>query len=285
LGVVGEVINPKSWSWYNNVVGKGKVPIVDTYWQTETGGHIALPQPHCHALSGGIGSLKTAPPGSCTAGTYGIDLKILDPISGAELPAGMEGEGVLCVSKPWPGMTAGIMGDKQRFVDTYLKPYPGYYFTGDGGRRDSDGNVWVTGRVDDVINSSGHRIGTAEVESALVGHPAVSQAAVVAFPHDVKGEGICCYVTLNENEKGLGAELTKEMKMSVRKSIGPFATPDLIIEAKTLPMTRSGKIMRRILRKLAAGEGVESLGDTSTLADPSCVGAILEGIARAKGGK
>eukprot|EP00520_Triparma_pacifica_P015085 CAMPEP_0118645464 /NCGR_PEP_ID=MMETSP0785-20121206/7521_1 /TAXON_ID=91992 /ORGANISM="Bolidomonas pacifica, Strain CCMP 1866" /LENGTH=673 /DNA_ID=CAMNT_0006537361 /DNA_START=18 /DNA_END=2039 /DNA_ORIENTATION=+ len=262
LGSVGEPINPAAWDWYNDVVGGGKATVVDTYWQTETGGHVALNLPGVHDPK----------PGSCRGGTYGIDIAILDPQSGKVIE-GNDVEGVLAISKPWPGMARTCLGDHERYKTTYLQPYPGFYFAGDGARRDEDGYIWVTGRVDDVINSSGHRIGTAELESSLVSHPLVAQAAVVGYPHPIKGEGVACYCTLTSGTS-MDDDLRKDLKMAVRSSIGPFATPDMIIEAPALPMTRSGKIMRRILRKIAGGE--TEFGDTSTLADPSCVGVLVE---------
>jgi acetyl-CoA synthetase len=274
LGTVGEPINPAAWRWYNEVIGNNKATVVDTYWQTETGGHVCANLPGIHEPK----------PGSCRGGLYGVDLGILDPKTGEELHG--EAEGVLVIKKPWPGLANTILNDHDRFMTTYLKPYPGFYFAGDGARRDEDGYIWVTGRVDDVINTSGHRIGTAEVESALVASPAVAQAAVVGYPHDVKGEGICCYVTLT-NGYDFTPETQKELKMAVRKAIGAFATPDLIVEAPALPMTRSGKIMRRILRKIAAneaGDAGEGLGDISTLADPSCVKNLIASVAVERNG-
>ncbi|GMH90128.1 hypothetical protein TrVE_jg3459 [Triparma verrucosa] len=262
LGSVGEPINPAAWDWYHNVIGGGKATVVDTYWQTETGGHVACNLPGIHV----------AKAGSCRGGTYGIDMGILDAQTGEE-QVGNDVDGVLVIKKPWPGMARTVLGDHERFMTTYLKPYPGNYFAGDGARRDEDGYIWVTGRTDDVINSSGHRIGSAEVESALVATDEVAQAAVVGFPHDIKGEGIACYVTLN-NGVEMSDDMKKSLKMAVRSSIGPFATPDMIINAPALPMTRSGKIMRRILRKIAGGEN--EFGDTSTLADPSCVPVLVE---------
>jgi len=359
LGSVGEPINPAAWDWYHDVIGGGKAEVVDTYWQTETGGHVCLNVPGVHEAKAGscrggtyvrermcasvctrkaetrersehmelareraylIDELNlhspcthsrlvplpcnraltkeratprfariplfASPPPLCShmfvACRYGIDLAILDPKSGAEL-TGNGVEGVLVIKQPWPGVARTCLGDHDRFMATYLQPYPGYYFAGDGARRDEDGYVWVTGRVDDVINTSGHRIGTAEVESALVAHPACSQAAVVGYAHDVKGEGICCYVTLTNGFEWT-PELQKELKMAVRGGIGAFATPDLIVHAPALPLTRSGKIMRRILRKIAAGE-VDSLGDTSTLADPSCVEKLISGVEAVKAEK
>lgn len=267
LGSVGEPINPEAWRWYYEVVGEKKCTIVDTYWQTETGGHIITNLP-------GTTPMK---PGSCTLPFFGIDAVILDSQTGKEL-LGNSVEGVLAVRQPWPGMARTCLGDHSRYQAVYLDPYPGYYFTGDSAIRDEDGFYFITGRVDDVLNVSGHRIGTAEVESALVAHPGVAQAAVVGFPHPVKGQAIACFTTLTEDfvykgnaENGLEIELKQE----VRKNIGPFASPDLIIITPNLPMTRSGKIMRRILRKIVAGES-DSLGDTSTLADPTVVDSLID---------
>ena len=262
LGSVGEPINPEAWKWYDTHVGRGKCTIADTYWQTETGGHIGAPLP-------GLVPMK---PGSCALPCPGIEFAVLDSATGKELH-GDGVEGVLCIKRPWPSMARTVYGDHDRFMNVYLRPYPGYYFTGDGCKRDEDGYYTITGRVDDVINPSGHRIGTAEVESSLVATDEVSEAAVVGFPHEVKGEGICCYVILKEGLNG-SDELTKKLKNAVRASIGPFATPDMIVFTD-LPKTRSGKIMRRILRKVAAGES-DSIGDTSTLADPSIVNKLIE---------
>jgi len=257
LGTVGEPINPEAWEWYYHVVGDGRVPIVDTWWQTETGGHLITPLP-------GATKLK---PGSATLPFFGVVPGIVDLGNGRLLKG--PAEGALVITRPWPAQMRTVYGDHQRFVETYFKTYPGYYFTGDGARRDKDGYYWITGRIDDVLNISGHRLGTAEVESALVLHPAVAEAAVVGFPHDIKGQGIYCYVTLK-----LGVtptdELRKALVQQVRTEIGPTATPDVIQWAPGLPKTRSGKIMRRILRKIAANE-IDNLGDTSTLADPSVV--------------
>ncbi len=261
LGSVGEPINPEAWEWYYHVVGNSRCPIVDTWWQTETGGILITPLP-------GATDLK---PGSATLPFFGIQAEILDN-DGHKLEG--EAEGLLAISAPWPGQARSLYGNHQRFIDTYFKNYPGYYFTGDGARRDKDGYYWITGRVDDVINVSGHRMGTAEIESALVLHDDVAEAAVVGFPHDIKGQGIYAYVTLN-----VGVEpsetLRQELIQLVRKEIGPIATPDVIQWAPGLPKTRSGKIMRRILRKIAANE-LDNLGDTSTLADPSVVTELIE---------
>lgn len=262
LGTVGEPINPEAWRWYFEVIGKSLCSVVDTYWQTETGGHVITNLP-------GVTPMK---PGSCTLPFFGIDVVVLDGKTGQEIE-GNDVEGVLAIKQPWPGITRTCIGDHQRYLNVYMKPYPGYYFPGDGCRRDEDGYIWITGRTDDVLNTSGHRIGTAEVESALVAHPAVSQAAVVGFPHDIKGQGICCYTTLTAGYEE-SDDLKKELRNTVRATIGPFATPDMICFAPGLPMTRSGKIMRRILRKIAANE-LDTLGDTTTLADPSVVDDLI----------
>ena len=263
LGTVGEPINPEAWNWYNDVVGKGKAPIVDTWWQTETGGHLMTPLP---------GAISTKP-GSCTLPFFGVQPVILEPTTGQEL-LDTEADGVLCIKDSWPGQMRTVWGDHDRFVSAYFSDYKGYYFTGDGCRRDADGYYWITGRVDDVINVSGHRMGTAEVESALVAHPKVAEAAVVGYPHDIKGQGIYCYVTLMSGEEPSDA-LRVELRNWVRKEIGPIASPDLIQWAPGLPKTRSGKIMRRILRKVAEDD-FGALGDTSTLADPSVVDDLIE---------
>ena len=263
LGTVGEPINPEAWNWYNEVVGKGRSPIVDTWWQTETGGHMITPLPGATATK----------PGSATRPFFGIEPVILDPTTGAEVNS-TEAEGVLCIKDSWPGQMRTVYGDHDRFVQTYFSDYKGYYFTGDGCRRDADGYYWITGRVDDVLNVSGHRMGTAEVESALVAHEKVSEAAVVGYPHDIKGQGIYCYVTLMSGEAPSG-ELRTELRNWVRKEIGPIASPDLIQWAPGLPKTRSGKIMRRILRKIAEDD-FGSLGDTSTLADPAVVDDLIK---------
>jgi acetyl-CoA synthetase len=263
LGTVGEPINPEAWNWYNDVVGKGICPIVDTWWQTETGGHLLTPLP---------GATKTKP-GSATNPFFGVQPVILDPATGAEL-TGTEVEGVLCIKDSWPGQMRTVYGDHDRFVKTYFSDFKGYYFSGDGCRRDADGYYWITGRVDDVLNVSGHRMGTAEVESALVAHPKVSEAAVVGYPHDIKGQGIYCYVTLMSGETP-DEDLRLELRNWVRKEIGPIASPDLIQWAPGLPKTRSGKIMRRILRKIAEND-YGALGDTSTLADPSVVEDLID---------
>ncbi|HEY7248830.1 MAG TPA: acetate--CoA ligase [Xanthobacteraceae bacterium] len=260
LGTVGEPINPEAWEWYYRVVGEGRCPIVDTWWQTETGGILITPLPGAIRLK----------PGSATLPFFGIQPQIVDS-EGKVL--GDAATGNLCLVDSWPGMMRTVYGDHQRFIDTYFKAYPGKYFTGDGCRRDEDGYYWITGRVDDVINVAGHRLGTAEVESALVAHPKCSEAAVVGYPHDIKGQGIYAYVTLMAGEHP-SEELRKELVAWVRKEIGPIASPDIIQFAPSLPKTRSGKIMRRILRKIAEDE-YGSLGDTSTLADPTVVDDLV----------
>ena len=261
LGSVGEPINPEAWEWYYNVVGGGRCPIVDTWWQTETGGHMITPLP-------GATPLK---PGSATKPMFGVQPALVDPANGHLLEGATEG--ALVITDSWPGQMRTVYGDHERFFQTYFSQYPGYYFTGDGCRRDEDGYYWITGRIDDVINVSGHRMGTAEIESALVEHPAVAEAAVVGMPHDIKGQGIYAYVTTMEGAEPSEA-LRKELVQWVRKEIGPIATPDVIQFAPGLPKTRSGKIMRRILRKIAEND-VGNLGDTSTLADPSVVDDLL----------
>jgi acetyl-CoA synthetase len=263
LGSVGEPINPEAWNWYDEVVGKGRCPIVDTWWQTETGGILISPLP---------GAIPTKP-GSATKPFFGVQPVVLDPQSGEEITA-VECEGVLAIADSWPGQMRTVWGDHERFVETYFSHYKGYYFTGDGCRRDADGYYWITGRVDDVINVSGHRMGTAEVESALVAHPKVAEAAVVGYPHDIKGQGIYAYVTLKAGEQPSEA-LRKELGQWVRKEIGAIASPDLIQWAPGLPKTRSGKIMRRILRKIAEND-YSNLGDTSTLADPTVVTDLVD---------
>jgi acetyl-CoA synthetase len=260
LGSVGEPINPEAWEWYYRVVGDTRCPIVDTWWQTETGGHMITPLP-------GATDLK---PGSATKPFFGVVPQIVDA-DGKVLDGATEGN--LVIADSWPGQMRTVWGDHERFFQTYFSTYPGKYFTGDGCRRDEDGDYWITGRVDDVINVSGHRMGTAEVESALVAHAKVAEAAVVGMPHDIKGQGIYAYVTLNAGEDGNEA-LRKELVQWVRHEIGPIATPDIIQFAPALPKTRSGKIMRRILRKIAEDE-VDQLGDTSTLADPSVVDNLV----------
>ncbi|MEO0864843.1 MAG: acetate--CoA ligase, partial [Pseudomonadota bacterium] len=263
LGTVGEPINPEAWNWYNDVVGKGNVPIVDTWWQTETGGHLMTPLP---------GATPTKP-GSCTLPFFGVQPVVLEPQSGEEITT-TEAEGVLCMKDSWPAQMRTVWGDHERFEKTYFADYKGYYFTGDGCRRDADGYYWITGRVDDVINVSGHRMGTAEVESALVAHEKVAEAAVVGYPHEIKGQGIYAYVTLMGGEAA-SDELRKELETWVRSEIGPIAKPDLLQFAPGLPKTRSGKIMRRILRKIAEND-YGALGDTSTLAEPEVVDDLIE---------
>jgi len=263
LGTVGEPINPEAWNWYHEVVGGGNVPIVDTWWQTETGGHLLTPLP----------GATTTKPGSATLPFFGIQPVILEPTTGEEIND-TAAEGVLCMKDSWPAQMRTVWGDHERFEKTYFADYKNYYFTGDGCRRDEDGYYWITGRVDDVINVSGHRMGTAEVESALVAHPKVAESAVVGYPHDIKGQGIYAYVTLMGGEEP-SEELRKELETWVRSEIGPIAKPDLIQWAPGLPKTRSGKIMRRILRKIAEDD-FGALGDTSTLADPSVVDDLIE---------
>ena len=270
LGTVGEPINPEAWEWYYHVVGEGRCPIVDTWWQTETGGILITPLP-------GATKLK---PGSATRPFFGVQPEIVDAEGRVQNGAT---SGNLCIADAWPGQMRTVYGDHQRFIDTYFKTYPGKYFTGDGCRRDEDGYYWITGRVDDVINVAGHRLGTAEVESALVAHPKVSEAAVVGYPHDIKGQGIYAYVTLMAGEKP-SEDLRKELVGWVRKEIGPIASPDLIQFAPGLPKTRSGKIMRRILRKIAEDE-YGNLGDTSTLADPAVVDDLVHNRQNKKAAK
>ena len=261
LGTVGEPINPEAWEWYYHVVGDARCPVVDTWWQTETGGVMITPLPGCTPLK----------PGSATRPLFGIEPVIVDH-EGNELDG--VAEGALCIKRSWPGQMRTVFGDHERFIQTYFATFKGLYMTGDGARRDEDGYYWITGRVDDVINVSGHRMGTAEVESALVLHSTVSEAAVVGCPHEIKGQGIYAYVTLNAGTEGTDA-LKKELVGLVRKEIGPIASPDVIQFAPGLPKTRSGKIMRRILRKVAANE-IDNLGDTSTLAEPAVVDDIIE---------
>jgi acetyl-CoA synthetase len=261
LGSVGEPINPEAWQWYHRVIGDGRCPIVDTWWQTETGGHLITPLP-------GATDLK---PGSATKPLPGVVPEIVDS-EGKVLEGAATGN--LVIAESWPGQMRSLYGDHQRFIDTYFKTYPNKYFTGDGCRRDEDGYYWITGRVDDVINVSGHRMGTAEVESALVLHHDVAEAAVVGYPHDIKGQGIYAYVTLKAGVT-TSAALNDELKKFVGTEIGPIARPDVIQFAPGLPKTRSGKIMRRILRKIAEGD-TSSLGDISTLADPSVVDDLIK---------
>ncbi|WP_199556389.1 acetate--CoA ligase [Sandaracinobacteroides hominis] len=267
LGSVGEPINPEAWDWYHRVVGEGRCPIVDTWWQTETGGAMITPLPGAHALK----------PGSASFPMFGVEPQLLDSEGGLLTGAA---EGNLVLARSWPGQMRTVWGDHGRFFQTYFSTYKGKYFTGDGCRRDADGYYWITGRVDDVINVSGHRMGTAEVESALVAHGKVAEAAVVGFPHDIKGQGIYAYVTLNAHEAPSEA-LRRELVAWVRKEIGPIATPDVIQFAPGLPKTRSGKIMRRILRKIAEND-IGSLGDTTTLADPSVVADLVANRAGAQ---
>ncbi|MEM1346279.1 MAG: AMP-binding protein, partial [Pseudomonadota bacterium] len=262
LGSVGEPINPEAWRWYHETVGAGRCPIVDTWWQTETGGILIAPLPGATALK----------PGSATRPFFGVQPCVLDD-KGQEIEA-TECSGVLAIKDSWPGQMRTVYGDHDRFVSTYFEMFKGYYFSGDGCRRDADGYYWITGRVDDVINVSGHRMGTAEVESALVSHPKVAEAAVVGYPHEIKGQGLYCYVTLNAGEEPSDA-LLKELQAHVRTEIGPIAKPDVIQWAPGLPKTRSGKIMRRILRKIAENE-TDTLGDTSTLADPAVVKDLIQ---------
>jgi len=265
LGTVGEPINPEVWRWYHDVVGGGNCTVVDTWWQTETGGILITPLP-------GVTPTK---PGSATLPFFGVKPVIVDPATGVPIE-GNGVEGALCLGAPWPGQARTVFGDHKRFRETYFTQYPGYYFTGDGARRDQDGYYWITGRIDDVINVSGHRLGTAEVESALVAHEAVAEAAVVGYPHPIKGQGIYCYVLLNggfsesDNQQLIGA-----LKEQVRQVIGAFAAPDVIHISSGLPKTRSGKIMRRILRKIASSE-YDGLGDLSTLAEPDVVSRLIE---------
>ena len=261
LGSVGEPINPEAWMWYHDVVGEGRCPIVDTWWQTETGGILITPLP----------GATTTKPGSATRPFFGI-MPILVDGENSELEGAVDGN--LCIARSWPGQMRTVYGDHQRFIDTYFTTFPGRYFSGDGARRDEDGYFWITGRVDDVLNVSGHRMGTAEIESALVAHPKVAESAVVGYPHDIKGQGIYAYVTLIEGCEP-SDELVAELRQWTRKEIGPIATPDLLQWAPQLPKTRSGKIMRRILRKIAANDYAE-LGDTSTLTDPGVVTDLVE---------
>jgi acetyl-CoA synthetase len=264
LGTVGEPINPEVWKWYHDVVGDERCPVVDTWWQTETGGILITPLP---------GATPTKP-GSATLPFFGVKPVLLD--DDGKLVEGNGVKGYLCIDGTWPGQARTIWGDHSRFIETYFKRFPGYYFTGDGCTRDEDGYYWITGRVDDVLNVSGHRLGTAEVESALVSHEAVAEAAVVGYPHDIKGTGIYAYVIINPEFEGEGHEqLIGALKEQVRKAIGPIAIPDLIQITPGLPKTRSGKIMRRILRKIAEGN-YDELGDVTTLADPGVVDDLVK---------
>jgi acetyl-CoA synthetase len=262
LGTVGEPINPEAWRWYWDVVGDRRCPVVDTWWQTETGGIMITTLPGAHGMK----------PGSAGLPMFGIEPQLVDA-EGAVLEGAASGN--LCITRSWPGQMRTVYGDHQRFIDTYFSTYRSKYFTGDGCRRDEDGYYWITGRVDDVLNVSGHRLGTAEIESALVSHPLVAEAAVVGYPHDIKGQGIYVYVTLVAGKEG-GEALEQELRHHVRREISPIASPDLIHFTPGLPKTRSGKIMRRILRKIAENE-FGNLGDTSTLADPSLVDSLIEG--------
>jgi acetyl-CoA synthetase len=266
LGTVGEPINPEAWRFYFNEVGKGQCSIVDTFWQTETGGHMVTNLPGCQPMKPGAASLPM----------FGVRPVIVDPQSGVPIE-GNGIEGVLCFGQSWPGIARSIWGDHSRYMDTYLKPYPGLYFTGDGCRRDKDGYIWITGRVDDVLNVSGHRLGTAEIESALVTNPSCVEAAVVGIPHDLKGQGVFAYVILKEGCAET-PELIPSLKQSVRAEIGGLALPEHIVVTPGLPKTRSGKIMRRVLRKIACNES-DSLGDVSTLADPSIVDLLIKKVA------
>ena len=261
LGTVGEPINPEAWEWYYRVVGEERCPIVDTWWQTETGGHMLTPLPGATALK----------PGSATRPFFGVQPALMD--TDGKIIEGNPAEGALVMTHPWPGQMRSVYGDHERFIKTYFSDYPGYYFSGDGARRDEDGYYWITGRMDDVLNISGHRMGTAEVESALVLHESIAEAAVVGYPHDIKGQGIYAYVTPIAGIE-TSEQLRKELIQLVRSEIGPIASPDIIQWAPGLPKTRSGKIMRRILRKIAANE-VNELGDTSTLADPAVVDELV----------
>jgi acetyl-CoA synthetase len=260
LGTVGEPINPEAWMWYHTVVGKERCPIIDTYWQTETGGVIVSPLP---------GAVPTKP-GSATVPFFGVDAAVIRE-DGSE--AGEKEGGYFVIRQAWPGMMRTVYQAQERFYETYFTQFPGYYAAGDGSRKDEDGYFWLMGRIDDVINVSGHRMGTAEVESALVSHPSVAEAAVVGYPHDIKGQGIYAFVTLKQGVAKTD-ELKKALIAHVRKEIGPIATPDKIHYADALPKTRSGKIMRRILKKIAAGD-ISDMGDTSTLADPSVVSVLI----------
>ena len=271
LGTVGEPINPEAWNWYYNVIGGGKCDIVDTYWQTETGAHVVTP----------LAGVTPQKPGAAMAPFFGIELCLIDPDSatgegGLKELEGPDQSGILCIKQTWPSMVRTIQGDHARFMDTYLNPYPGYYFAGDGAIRDKDGFYWITGRVDDVLNVSGHRLGTAEIESALATHDGVAESAVVGVPHEVKGVGIFAYVILKPGVDAADPELKTSLKGAVRKMIGGIASPDHICIAPGLPKTRSGKIMRRILRKIAGGErDISALGDISTLANPEIPAELI----------
>jgi acetyl-CoA synthetase len=265
LGTVGEPINPEAWRWYFEEVGQRRCAVVDTFWQTETGGHMITNLPGCTPMK----------PGSASLPMFGVRPVVVDPTSGSTLD-GNGVEGVLCIGQPWPGIARTIWADHERYMNTYFRPYPGKYFTGDGCRRDEDGFIWITGRVDDVLNVSGHRLGTAEIESALGAHPACVEAAVVGMPHDVKGQGIFAYVILRDGAVE-SPELIASLKQAVRTGIGGIATPDCIVVTPGLPKTRSGKIMRRILRKVACREW-DQLGDISTLADPAIVDILVKKV-------
>jgi acetyl-CoA synthetase len=270
LGTVGEPINPEAWRWYHQVVGGGNCAVVDTYWQTETGGHIITPLPGCTPTK----------PGSATLPMFGIAPALVkegETPGSYEVLEGNDVEGRLCITHPWPSIARTVYGDHKRYLDVYMSSFPGMYFTGDGAYRDADGYIWITGRVDDVLNVSGHRLGSAEIESALVQHASVAEAAVVGMPHDTKGEGIICFVIPVQGVES-SPELLTTLRNQVRRMIGPVATPDLIVVTPGLPKTRSGKIMRRVLRKIAAGQA-DSLGDVSTLADPSIVEVLIAKVA------
>jgi len=266
LGSVGEPINPEAWRWYFEEVGEKRCVIVDTFWQTETGGHMVTNLPGCTPMKPGAASLPM----------IGVRTAVVDPQSGTVV-SGNEVDGVLCVSQPWPGIARTIWGDHERYMNTYLKPYPGNYFTGDGCRRDKDGYIWITGRVDDVLNVSGHRLGTAEIESALVTNAACVEAAVVGVPHDIKGVGVFAFCILKDGVEET-PDLIPSLKNSVRSEIGGLAVPEAIVCTPGLPKTRSGKIMRRVLRKIACREA-DQLGDISTLADPSIVEKLIAKVA------
>jgi acetyl-CoA synthetase len=266
LGSVGEPIAPDVWEWYNEHIGKGNCHIADTYWQTETGSHLIAP------LAGAV-PMK---PGSASLPFFGIDPVILDPATGKEL-TGTQVEGVLAIRSPWPSMARSVWGDHNRYLDTYLRPYAGYYFTGDGVARDRDGYYWIRGRVDDVVNVSGHRLSTAEIEAALSAHKIVNEASVVGVADDLTGQAVVAFVALKDKNSSPTPDLNKELIMQVRKEIGPFAAPKAIIVVEDFPKTRSGKIMRRILRKIVSRE-VDSIGDTSTLSDPTVVDGIIKSV-------
>ena len=270
LGSVGEPINPEAWHWYNEHVGRGECAIVDTFWQTETGSIVITPFP---------GAIETKP-GAATVPFFGIEPVILDPTSG-EVLEGNNVEGVLVIKNPWPSLARTVYGDHKRYLETYMRPYPGYYFTGDGAARDKDGYIWIKGRVDDVINVSGHRLSTAEIESALILHTGVAETAVIGTADELTGQAVYAFVTLKPDftQAGDEASLSRELTLQVRKVIGPFAAPKKVFVVADLPKTRSGKIMRRVLRKIVAGEG-DQLGDLSTLADPSVVDSIKAKVAQ-----